>query len=342
MENKNNFSHLRKFLAVWLLGILIPLIILNIAKTLFFNSFLYSSNFSLIIFIIVFLILQLLVISGIIYFFDKESFKTDKEPINFFKNLGIAFFLGVGFILILNIFVKLPYLIGGSYQMKELINENIIQFNSLPYPFLITLVIVSISALFEEILFRGFLQRNLLKFFNPIGAILITSFIFSLFHFQINNFYPILFLSVFLGVIYYKFWLKTVIIVHLFINIFSSSFLYFNNSVYNKLWFDKEDFGNKPNFLARDLNKNSEIYYEWYEIYLPYNKIIYKEICSTSSTGSVLQNCYKKNKDLITKELQDSIKILEIVKEEDKDNLKVIEKVIEENKNTIDSLELKE
>lgn len=344
MENNNNLKIVKRFFLIWILGVLIPLIILNLIKTFFLYTLMYSTNFELILFLIGFVFIQLIIISGLLYFLDKETYQSNK--ISFFKWIGISFIFSLGFVFILNILVKLPYLIGGSYQVKNLISENISQFNSLPFPFIITILIVSLSAVFEEILFRGFLQRNLLKFFNSIGAILITSFIFTLFHFQINNFYPILFLGVFLWLIYHKFWLKTVILTHLFINLFSSSFLYFNNSVYNNLWFNSSDFSNKPNFLAMQLNKDNENYLNWYEIYLPENKLIYKKIClenfNKNSSWSLLNDCLIKNKESVNKELEDSINILEKIKKEDTDNLEEIMKIIEENKNTIDLLENKE
>lgn len=50
-----------------------------------------------------------------------------------------------------------------------------------------TIYVIFIVPLLEELLFRGFLQTTLKNFVSPILAILITSTIFALFHFSLNQ-----------------------------------------------------------------------------------------------------------------------------------------------------------
>ena len=65
-------------------------------------------------------------------------------------------------------------------------------------------LIAIIPAFGEEILFRGVVQRKLSLLFNsPVLAIFITSFVFSLIHFQFFGFFPRFFLGLLLGYLFY-------------------------------------------------------------------------------------------------------------------------------------------
>jgi len=61
------------------------------------------------------------------------------------------------------------------------------------------------SAIVEEILFRGILQKYLNKKFNPTKAILITTIIFAAVHYRnLNNILPAIFIGAYCGIIFYK------------------------------------------------------------------------------------------------------------------------------------------
>lgn len=83
------------------------------------------------------------------------------------------------------------------------------------------IVLALIPAIGEELFFRGFLQTTLIKHkLNPHVAILITGFVFSAFHFQLNALLPRWILGVFLG---YLLWTSR--------SIWLSTFAHFVNNV---------------------------------------------------------------------------------------------------------------
>jgi len=71
--------------------------------------------------------------------------------------------------------------------------------------FLVNLLIIAIiPAICEEFIFRGALQRTLLRWFkNPHVAIWVAAVIFSAIHFQFYGFFPRLFLGAAFGYIYW-------------------------------------------------------------------------------------------------------------------------------------------
>ena len=70
---------------------------------------------------------------------------------------------------------------------------------------LINLVVVAVFAgVGEELLFRGVLQRLLIKIFkSPMAGIIVVAFVFSAIHFQFFGFLPRFVLGVVLGLIYW-------------------------------------------------------------------------------------------------------------------------------------------
>lgn len=69
-------------------------------------------------------------------------------------------------------------------------------------------VIALLPALGEELLFRGIIQKELVKkLVNPHVAIFIASFVFSAIHFQVMGFLPKFFLGLIFGYAYY--WTKS-------------------------------------------------------------------------------------------------------------------------------------
>lgn len=100
-----------------------------------------------------------------------------------------------------------------------------------------------IPAIGEELFFRGGLQKFLVeRFKNPHNAIFITSFIFSVVHFDITAFFYRFFLGVILGYIY--FWGRTIwlpILLHFLNNGMSMIVTYLQNST---TLFSEEDLAN--------------------------------------------------------------------------------------------------
>jgi uncharacterized protein len=86
---------------------------------------------------------------------------------------------------------------------------------------IMNLVIVAIlPAIFEEVCFRGVLQRILIRIFkSPWAGIVVTAIFFSAFHMQFQGFLPRMFLGVLLGAVYwYSGSLWASILAHFFVN----------------------------------------------------------------------------------------------------------------------------
>jgi len=90
------------------------------------------------------------------------------------------------------------------------------------------IIIAAIPAIGEELLFRGIIQKQLVKYLsNPHVAIILASFIFSAIHLQINGLLPKFIIGLILGYAYY--WTKSIwypIIIH-FINNGSQTIILF-------------------------------------------------------------------------------------------------------------------
>lgn len=87
--------------------------------------------------------------------------------------------------------------------------------------FAINLVMIAVlPAIFEELLFRGVLQRLFIRMTGtPHLGIIITGFVFGLIHMQIINLLPIAILGILLGYLYY--WTQNIwfpILAHFFFN----------------------------------------------------------------------------------------------------------------------------
>ncbi len=82
------------------------------------------------------------------------------------------------------------------------------------------LVVAILPAIFEEMCFRGALQRILIHIFkSPWAGIIVTAILFSSFHMQFAGFLPRMFLGVLLGAAYwYSGSLWTTILAHGFFN----------------------------------------------------------------------------------------------------------------------------
>jgi membrane protease YdiL (CAAX protease family) len=81
-------------------------------------------------------------------------------------------------------------------------------------------VMAALPAFFEELCFRGALQRILIHVFrNPWAGIIVTGILFSAFHMQFEGFLPRMFLGILLGAAFwYSGSLWTSILAHFFFN----------------------------------------------------------------------------------------------------------------------------
>lgn len=90
------------------------------------------------------------------------------------------------------------------------------------------LLAVLFAPLFEEVFFRGIIYRVFLKKHSVAVSIFITSFVFSLLHFNYSQFLVILFMGIMLNLIYHK--TKSLVpcmVFHILNNTVSVSMLYF-------------------------------------------------------------------------------------------------------------------
>lgn len=76
--------------------------------------------------------------------------------------------------------------------------------DSLTVFFLSVLAFVLTPAICEELFFRGFLQKSLAKYLSTSKAVLITGFVFALFHQEWFNLLPLTLLGWYIGYIYMR------------------------------------------------------------------------------------------------------------------------------------------
>ena len=95
--------------------------------------------------------------------------------------------------------------------------------------------IAGLAAVGEELLFRGMIQRLLIKMFRtPWPGIIITAFLFSAMHMQFYGFLPRFLLGILLGAIYwYSGSLWTVILAHFVYDGLLIVLVYFNPAMLN-------------------------------------------------------------------------------------------------------------
>ncbi len=68
----------------------------------------------------------------------------------------------------------------------------------------VAVVIAVIPAVCEEVFFRGYIQKNYMDSLSPVSGILLTGFVFGLFHLSPANLLPLTFMGWYLGYVYYK------------------------------------------------------------------------------------------------------------------------------------------
>ena len=68
----------------------------------------------------------------------------------------------------------------------------------------VAVVVAIIPAVCEEVFFRGYIQKNYMDSLSPVSGILLTGFVFGLFHLSPANLVPLSFMGWYLGYVYYK------------------------------------------------------------------------------------------------------------------------------------------
>ncbi|MGH2574406.1 MAG: CPBP family glutamic-type intramembrane protease [Ignavibacteria bacterium] len=102
--------------------------------------------------------------------------------------------------------------------------------------FLVVVFVICITpAICEEVLFRGFVLKNLESFARPSITIFLSGFLFAVYHFQPFNIIPLMVLGIFLGfIVYFSNSIYPAVICHFLNNLFASLLLY----VYGKEEFE--------------------------------------------------------------------------------------------------------
>jgi uncharacterized protein len=114
---------------------------------------------------------------------------------------------------------------------------------------IVTFVIAFTPAICEEMLFRGFVLKNLEKFSKPAVTIFLSGFLFAVYHFQPFNIIPLIILGSYLGfVVYYSDSIFTGMAVHFLNNFFAAYYLF----LYGKDEFDIPEINNSQvlNYLV--------------------------------------------------------------------------------------------
>lgn len=120
----------------------------------------------------------------------------------------------------INQLLPLPEIFKDMEDQTELILKGLLQMDHAG-EFLANLTIIAfLPALGEELVFRGVVQQQLMRrIANPLLAILISAFIFSVAHFQFEGLLPRMILGILLGWLYWKtqnFWIP--VMAHFFNN----------------------------------------------------------------------------------------------------------------------------
>ncbi len=139
-----------------------------------------------------------------------ENFFEFKIQINNFSIMIILFLLVnllIALYQLLIIKIIPYYLIPSYYSMQNELSKdylNLAILLSKYHPSLLYLVGGLLPAVCEEFFFRGYLQNLALNKYKPINAILLVSFIFAFFHFQLIAFIPLFIFGIALGFLTYK------------------------------------------------------------------------------------------------------------------------------------------
>jgi uncharacterized protein len=89
-------------------------------------------------------------------------------------------------------------------ERLELIIRTLASAGSFPEFLAVAAVLVVTPAICEELFFRGYVQKGFSEYLAPGRAVLLTGFVFALFHMEPTNIVPLTLLGWFIGYIYQK------------------------------------------------------------------------------------------------------------------------------------------
>ena len=182
--------------------ILLPVLrLVNLSMPIFFEANIYS---------FVFMYLPMTIPITIVSVYQ-EIPKEGKMDLLRKMGLYLPFSLLAGLI-----FAEAEYLI---VQTRPLIPD-LSFFNLLQ----LTIIMIFIVGLIEELIFRGIIQTRLEEFLGPAGGVLLASLLFGVMHSSYGTFYEIVYTFLAGGILGYFFYrtksLPLVVMIHGFINIF--------------------------------------------------------------------------------------------------------------------------
>lgn len=89
-------------------------------------------------------------------------------------------------------------------EMLELFIRKLASSSSLPESLSVFGMLVATPAICEELFFRGYVQKGISNILSPARGVLLTGFVFALFHMEPTNILPLSLLGWFIGYIYRK------------------------------------------------------------------------------------------------------------------------------------------
>ncbi|NTV05876.1 MAG: CPBP family intramembrane metalloprotease [Chlorobiaceae bacterium] len=114
-------------------------------------------------------------------------------------------------------------------DLMEAFIKELAQVRSIQEFVTVAVVLAVTPAVCEELLFRGYIQQNYTRSMSSGSAVVLTGFIFALFHMSAANLFPLALLGWYIGYIYLKTGnLAVPFVVHLANNIAALLFLVFN------------------------------------------------------------------------------------------------------------------
>lgn len=160
---------------------------------------------------------QIIFFGAIPFIFDRLYRAQKKASIRFLKiNIQLIPFIVL-------IFIGLQAFISSSTNLQELIipqqfldsyrdlekmvetnYSSIMKFDSIINIIITIFMIVVTPAIFEEVFFRKFLLNELVKRINPLLAIIVTSFVFSIVHFNPIHLFQLFAFGFILGLLAYR------------------------------------------------------------------------------------------------------------------------------------------
>ncbi|WP_218248511.1 CPBP family intramembrane glutamic endopeptidase [Kaistella faecalis] len=164
-------------------------------------------------------------------FIKSPLIETNKIRTVHFSSVFLIFFIVVGIILFNKIFINgYNYIFNHNFTVIKS-TQKISEFNSSAYFYLFSSIIA--APIIEEIVFRKFIFMQLLQKNSLLKAILVSSFCFSIIHFQdLSNLLPTFVWGIFLSVIFYQ--SKNIIypiVTHFLNNVIVSIFAFYNNTI---------------------------------------------------------------------------------------------------------------